>query len=64
MATAVVIDDTLTIPGCDGLDGFRGWTRSSRFSIGRPVSPSLGGTVRLTKTMTQRGLQRYDLVIE
>jgi hypothetical protein len=31
---------------------------------GRQVSPSLGGSVRLTKTMTQRGLPRYDLVIE
>ena len=30
---------------------------------GRPVSPSLGGTVRLTKTITQRGLPRYDLEI-
>ena len=36
MATAVVIDDTLTIPGCDGLAGFRGWTRSPGFpSTGR-----------------------------
>ena len=36
MATAVVIDDTLTIPGCDGLAAFRGWTRSPDFpSTGR-----------------------------
>jgi len=153
MVAAVVIDDTLTIPGCDGLAGFRGWTRSPGFPstgridwiagrievdmspenllthgtlkteiaakiyarvrladlgevfidrtrlvcptadlsvepdvvfvshaavengrtrfvpaaaaeiAGRPVSPSLGGTVRLTKTITQRGLPRYDLEI-
>ena len=31
MATAVVIDDTLTIPCCDGLAGFRQWTRSPDF---------------------------------
>jgi len=31
---------------------------------GRPVSPSLGKTVRLTNTITHRGLPRYDLVIE